>query len=53
MRYKFTDDAKVRIILNTMHIIFRIHVRVSRLEQWPKQVRALSKGKGENCTQDG
>lgn len=58
MRYKFTDDTRVRIILNTMHARFRIQIHVIRLEQWPETSKtAHGKGERENCTwvqvQDG
>lgn len=51
MRYKFTNDTRVRIILNTMHARFRIQIHVIRLEQWPKTSKtAHGKGECENCT---
>lgn len=49
MRYKFTDDTRVRIILNTMHARFRIQIHVIRLEQWPETSKtAHGKGEREN-----
>lgn len=50
-RQKFTDDAKVRITLNKMHVRFRIQIHVSRLKQWSRTSEtALGRGTRETCT---